>query len=217
MPASVVGAAPAPTITSVVHSNLPIAPVASGSDGVTITATSGPGIQQLRIIDQKGDQIASYNENCSGTFASPCPSTETQTLTVPVNALPLGQDILHVIAFDAAGLSSASQSWTETIVAPATCTDTWTGPATGDWTTASSWSEGTVPTDHDQACVPSGTSVEVSGGGTNHVGRIDAAGTVAISGGSLSIDDDSAPSQISDLSLVTSAQTGSFAYLSGAG
>ena len=204
-PTATVTAAPAPTLTNVSHSNLPSGPVASGSDTVTATATSpGPGISQFTITDQNGTVIAQESAGCDGTPGNPCPNPSTQTLTVRVDALPLGQNTLSLVAVDPAGSASAPVTWTVTIVAPSSCTDTWTGATTGSWQDATSWSEGTVPTDHDDACIPAGSTVQVANGAGYRVGRLDAAGTVAVSNGTLAVDDSSQASTVADLSVTAS-------------
>ena len=66
------------------------------------------------------------------------------------------------------------------------CTDTWTGPSEGNWTTAEDWSASKVPTSTDVACVGSGKAVDVTSG-ANQAGVVQGAGTLAISGGSLEL------------------------------
>src|ERR1700684_623273 len=55
------------------------------------------------------------------------------------------------------------------------CTDTWTNAAGGDWSTASDWNEGTVPTSGDVACIttPGNYTVTISAAdGTETVGGL---------------------------------------------
>jgi RHS repeat-associated protein len=66
------------------------------------------------------------------------------------------------------------------------CTDTWTGPAEGNWTTAEDWSTGKVPTSADVACIGAGKTVNVTAG-ANQTGVVQGEGTLAISGGSLEV------------------------------
>ncbi|MGC1164797.1 MAG: hypothetical protein WA862_01680, partial [Solirubrobacterales bacterium] len=68
----------------------------------------------------------------------------------------------------------------------AECTNTWTGPAEGPWTTAANWSAGHAPTESEVACIGSGKTVNVSSG-TNQAGVVQGEGTVRISGGSLQL------------------------------
>jgi RHS repeat-associated protein len=66
------------------------------------------------------------------------------------------------------------------------CTDTWTGPAEGPWTTAEDWSTGIVPTSTDVACIGTGKTVKVTEG-ANHTGVVQGEGALVISGGSLEV------------------------------
>jgi hypothetical protein len=66
------------------------------------------------------------------------------------------------------------------------CTDTWTGPGEGNWTTAEDWATSKVPTSTDVACIGSGKTVNVTTG-ANQAGVVQGAGILAISGGSLEL------------------------------
>lgn len=55
------------------------------------------------------------------------------------------------------------------------CTDTWVGASTGTWQTASNWSTSATPTSTDVACIPSGTTVNVTAG-TNQAAVLQNAG-----------------------------------------
>lgn len=81
------------------------------------------------------------------------------------------------------------------------CTDTWTGPSEGEWTTAEDWSTGKVPTSTDVACIGSGKTVNVTAG-TNATGVIQGEGTLAISGGSLEVANALEVSSIATLSAI---------------
>ena len=70
--------------------------------------------------------------------------------------------------------------------AEALCTDTWSGPSEGSWTTAEDWSSGKVPGSADVACIAAGKTVKVTGG-TNQAGVLLDEGTVVLSGGSLEL------------------------------
>jgi RHS repeat-associated protein len=72
-------------------------------------------------------------------------------------------------------------AWAEPV-----CTDTWTGPAEGPWTTAEDWSTGKVPTSTDVACIGTGKTVKVTEG-VNHTGIVQGEGALVISGGSLEV------------------------------
>jgi RHS repeat-associated protein len=65
------------------------------------------------------------------------------------------------------------------------CTDTWTGPAEGEWTTAADWSTGKVPTSSDVVCIGSGKTVNVTSGGA--AGVLEVKGTLDISHGTLEL------------------------------
>jgi RHS repeat-associated protein len=68
----------------------------------------------------------------------------------------------------------------------AVCSDTWKGPAEGEWQTAEDWSLGTAPSSSDVACVGSGKTVDVTAG-VNQAGVLLDEGTVVVSGGSLEL------------------------------
>ncbi len=80
------------------------------------------------------------------------------------------------------------------------CTDTWTGPGEGNWTTAEDWSTGKVPTSTDVACIGSGKTVDVTVG-TNQTGVVQGEGTLVISGGSLEVANVLEVSSIATLSV----------------
>ncbi len=65
------------------------------------------------------------------------------------------------------------------------CTDTWTGPAEGEWTTAEDWSTGKVPTSTSVACIGEGKTVDVPSG-TFQTGVLEGKGGVVLSGGRFS-------------------------------
>jgi RHS repeat-associated protein len=87
------------------------------------------------------------------------------------------------------------------------CTDTWTGPGEGSWRTAANWSGGHVPTSTDAACIGAGKTVNVTEGG-NETGVVQGAGTLVISGGSLSVTNALEPSGIHALTLEGGTLTG---------
>ncbi len=64
--------------------------------------------------------------------------------------------------------------------APA-CTTSWTNPAGGDWSTASDWSTGVVPTSTQAACVTIPVSAPVVVQGTYAVGSLTVGGSTATS------------------------------------
>jgi RHS repeat-associated protein len=70
----------------------------------------------------------------------------------------------------------------------AECTDNYTGPAEGAWTTAANWSAGHVPGATDVACIGSGKSAKFSNGGkTSQVAVVQGEGSLNISAGSLEL------------------------------
>jgi RHS repeat-associated protein len=65
--------------------------------------------------------------------------------------------------------------------AESVCTDTWTGPVEGEWTTAEDWSTGKVPVSTDVACIGLGKTVNVPEGASRS-GVVQGAGTLNIAG-----------------------------------
>jgi RHS repeat-associated protein len=82
------------------------------------------------------------------------------------------------------------------------CTDTWTGPSEGPWTTAEDWSTGKVPTSTDVACIGVGKVVKVTGTG-NKVGVVQGEGALVIYEASLELTDALEASSIRALSMVS--------------
>ncbi len=81
-----------------------------------------------------------------------------------------------------------------------TCTDTWTGGGGSEsWTTAGNWSAG-VPGSTDVACIGSGVTVRVTTG-SNSVASVQDEGTLVVSGGTLSLAEESGVSPVDSLSL----------------
>jgi RHS repeat-associated protein len=68
----------------------------------------------------------------------------------------------------------------------AECTNTWTGPAEGTWTTAANWSAGHVPTSTEVACIGSGKTVKLTTG-THQVGIVQGEGKLQVEGSSLEL------------------------------
>jgi uncharacterized protein YjbI with pentapeptide repeats len=64
---------------------------------------------------------------------------------------------------------------------PADCTTSWTGPATGSWSTGANWDAG-VPDAADVACLPAGTDVSVAGA-TVDVAGLKARGRLTVTSG----------------------------------
>ena len=70
---------------------------------------------------------------------------------------------------------------------------TWTGPATGDWSTAANWSTAAAPLATDSVSIPTGSEVTISSdAGT--INRLNVSGKLVISGsGSLTVDQSASP------------------------
>jgi hypothetical protein len=73
-----------------------------------------------------------------------------------------------------------------TASAESLCTDSWSGPAEGEWATAADWSAGRVPNSSDVACIGSGKTVTI-GGGSQEAAVVQGEGTVAVSAGTLDV------------------------------
>jgi RHS repeat-associated protein len=85
------------------------------------------------------------------------------------------------------------------------CTDTWTGPAEGEWTTAADWSTGKVPTSASVACVGSGKTVINSEG---EVGVVQGEGKIVLSSGKLEVTNALESSKIGSLTLNNGSLSG---------
>jgi len=96
--------------------------------------------------------------------------------------------------------------WAPGASAEPSCTDTWTGPSAGDWATAADWSSG-VPGSTDVACIPAGSTVEVTAG-SNQAVAVDGEGALVLSGGSLELSGDTSPSSIASLTLAGGTLSG---------
>ena len=89
------------------------------------------------------------------------------------------------------------------------CTDTWTGPSEGSWTTASDWSSG-VPTSSSVACIGSGKTVMVTEA-SQYASVVQGAGSLVMTGGSLEVSDALEVSSIGSLSVTGGTLTGTAA------
>src|ERR1700686_1769981 len=101
--------------------------------------------------------------------------------------------VLAVVGF---GLVPAGAS------AESLCTDSWTGPAEGEWGEAARWSALHFPTSSDVACIGAGKTVKVlSGAGVAAV--VQGAGSLVVQGRFVSLEVTSAlePSAIANLSI----------------
>ncbi len=80
------------------------------------------------------------------------------------------------------------------------CTDTWTGPSEGTWTTAADWSAGKAPTSADVACIGSGKTVEAREG-TYQTGVVQGEGKLVVYRATLEIANGLEASRIATLTL----------------
>lgn len=102
----------------------------------------------------------------------------------------------------AAGLSIAF--WSTHAAASPTCTKTWVGTGSGQWTTPTDWSPSGVPGPSDYGCIPSTVTGTVTvSTGTNDVAGVSALGSggLAITAGSLELNDSSDASTINALAF----------------
>lgn len=97
------------------------------------------------------------------------------------------------------------------------CTDTWTGPSGGQWTTAANWSTGNVPTSSDVTCIGAGETVESGNAQVpSHTGVLLDEGTIKIGFGSLEISNVLEPSHAVSLELAFGGLRGAATlYVSG--
>ncbi|HEV3046394.1 MAG TPA: hypothetical protein VGY13_03445, partial [Solirubrobacteraceae bacterium] len=79
------------------------------------------------------------------------------------------------------------------------CTDSWTGPAEGNWQTAADWSNGQLPTSLDVACIPAGDTVTVTG--ASQAGVLEGEGALVLAGGLLETASALEASSIASLAL----------------
>lgn len=82
----------------------------------------------------------------------------------------------------------------------AECTDTWTGPAEGTWSTVANWSAGHVPGEADIACIGSGKTVNMTTG-TGSVKGIQGEGTLVLKETTLTLLGTAEASQINNLTI----------------
>jgi fibronectin-binding autotransporter adhesin len=92
--------------------------------------------------------------------------------------------LMLIVTAAAAALAIATPSQ-----AASACTVTWDGPDTGgQWTTAANWSGDTLPGAGSRVCIPAGKTVQVSTG-TAAVQGVSVAGTLNVTGGTLTLTD----------------------------
>ncbi len=120
--------------------------------------------------------------------------------------------LAHIVALRSAGVLAALILATILLMpanasAESLCTDTWSGPSEGEWSTAGDWSTGKVPSSSDVACVGSGATVKVASG-SDVAGVLQGEGGVMISGGSLELTSTLEESTIHSLRLTGGTLTG---------
>ncbi len=117
-------------------------------------------------------------------------------LQVPLRATPRLLTALLVLALGLAVLSRPSAA----NAAEPFCTDTWTGPAEGNWQAAGNWSSGQVPGSSDVACIGSGDTVSVTSG-TSEAGLLEGEGALVVSDATLELANALESSRIASLTL----------------
>lgn len=114
--------------------------------------------------------------------------------TIPRRAVRVGLALVAIIG--AGALLSSCDLDLSAVLPP--CTHTWTGPADGDFGTATNWDTATVPGATDRACADPGTTIVVTT--PQSVGSLDLQGTVTIPvGSSLGVTDNAYVSAVADL------------------
>jgi hypothetical protein len=131
------------------------------------------------------------------------PSTRLGTLSAPSVRIPRLPSIFGALVgllVLAAILPAAA--------AAAECTDTWTGPAEGSWSTVANWSAGHVPNSSDVACIGSGKTVNITSG-SNQTAVVQGEGTLTIKESSLELTSASESSTLANLTMfITSTLKG---------
>jgi RHS repeat-associated protein len=89
----------------------------------------------------------------------------------------------------------------------AVCTNTYKGPAEGEYQVAANWSAEHVPTSSDVVCVGAGETVKVTEG-TNLAGILQVEGTLVISGGTLEVSTALEVSMVNKLTVSGGTLTG---------
>ena len=159
---------PGPVVTSV---NPPSGSPAGGTS-VTIDGSGFTGATGVKF----------------GSAAAPSFTVNTDsqiTATTPAGAA--GQ--VDVTVSTPGGTSATGPSDVYTFSTVTGCTETWTGATDSQWSTASNWSNGNVPSFGDEVCIPAGASnlpVELSSSASiktlNNQGSLDVGGSLTISG-----------------------------------
>jgi hypothetical protein len=93
------------------------------------------------------------------------------------------------------------------VASAAVCTNTYKGPAEGEYQIAANWSAEHVPTSSDVVCVGAGETVKVTEG-TNLAGIVQVEGTLVISSGTLEVSNALEVSMVSKLTVSGGTLTG---------
>ena len=111
-----------------------------------------------------------------------------------------------VTATNTVGATAEASARTSAVAGPS-CSDVWTGGASGSWSTAGNWSAGHAPSTSDAACIEAGTTVKVTSG-SNAAGSLYDEGSLQLTGGSLELSDASKESSVSSLTIRNATLTG---------
>jgi hypothetical protein len=92
-----------------------------------------------------------------------------------------------VTATNVASSATATSEATAAVLGETGCSETWTGPSEGAWSSAANWSDHRVPGAADTVCIPAASTVRVSEGNADRAGVLDSDGTLAVEGGTLEL------------------------------
>jgi hypothetical protein len=156
----------------------------TAAGGVPVTI-SGVNLSGASAVNFGSYAAASFTVLNDTTIIATTPAQATGTVNVTVTT---------------PGGTSAGASFSYT----ASRTVSWTGPTSGDWSTTSYWSIGSLPGAGDDVTIPSGTTVTHSTG-SDSIHRLTVQGSLVISGGTLSV---GATSTAANLTLSGGTLTG---------
>jgi hypothetical protein len=116
------------------------------------------GVASLRLEDVDDGVVDGTQATVDACTSSQCPTSAGEDVTLSATALSVGTHHLRVAATDMAGNTGYSVPWSVTIKAAPTCTKTFLH-STGAWSSATNWSDGTVPSATDVVCISPGSVV----------------------------------------------------------
>jgi hypothetical protein len=160
----------------------PNSDTASGGVPVTISGVNLFGASAVNFGSYAASSFTVLNDT---TILATAPAQATGTVNVTVTT---------------PGGTSAGVSFSYT----SSRSVSWTGPTSGDWSTTSYWSTGTLPGAGDDVTIPSGTTVTHSTG-SDSIHRLTVQSSLIISGGTLSV---GATSTVASLTLSGGTLTG---------